>query len=285
MSFRGRRRWDCLLRQDKTKGRINCLSYLKVSYKEQESNFPCPLRFRVQYKSACAAFRKLHRPMIPFLPGGTAQQTQAFFYFSWTQFHLRLQFSPPLFILSFKQWNNLRRRVFSLHHAPSHVRQWAEQPPLATVLVAQEGHHLFELLVFVGFFPNENSWEEQDFCCASVFSAPPKSGGAEGHWKPILMQCMGCRKLSWGWVFAGWGGTAEVGVQHPQPCCICLWGSSGFLQSTSLFVNCLWNGIMPIKLVLAGRKVILAKRRQVNGRCISAILWILCNADCYHNKL
>lgn len=120
-------------------------------------------------------------------------------------------------------------------------------------------------------------------------SAPPKSGGAEGHWNPILMQRTGCPKLGWGWGFAGWrggdGDTVEVGVQHPQPLCICSCDGSAFLQSISSFVNCLWNGIMPLKLVLAGHKVILAKCRQLNGRCISAILWILCNADCYHNKL
>lgn len=35
---------------------------------------------------------------------------------------------------------------------------------------------------------------------------------------------------------------------------------------------------MPIKLVLAGHKVILAKCRQVNGQCISAIFMNLVSA-------
>lgn len=102
-----------------------------------------------------------------------------------------------------------------------------------------------------------NAWKEPGPRPCPCHHAVGRAGEAVGHRLGDIQLSGGCPRI--------------------RSCC-------GTLLRSSLVGDCLRDGVVPRKVV-AGHKAIRAKCRQVNGRCIPAILWILCNADCYHNKL
>lgn len=219
-----------------------------------------------------------------------------FFNFSWPQLHIQLQVSPSLVILAFRQWHgHLRRRVLEkpyspaqgLRHAPPHSRQRAEQPPAGSTAGSPQGTWPLWGVEFWGCFSNEASWEGSTaglWLCPRpqhLLKAPEQRGAASPSWCRVWAAGSsageGACRLGWGdWTLLLLGcstsaSTSVTAAMSYKASLVCKWPLKWYYANKTH--------------LLAGHKVILAAGRRVNGWCISAILWILCNAACYHRKL
>lgn len=158
-----------------------------------------------------------------------------------------------MLILSFKQWNKLSGAVQGEPRPPARGRACPGQQGIAFTPPAR-----FEL---------------SSPCWLQPLTWQPK-----GHCQERLCKCLrGAWAVAVPMPLALWAEQVRLwgtgrGTPSWQGAAPCIHSCRGSLQSSSLVGDCLRDGGVPRKVVVAGHKVIWAKCRQVNGRCISAIL-------------